>query len=282
MTGSQGRAQNTGAPEAVVEIVNDVKLGVQVQGGVKQRNQDVLPLVNRSYEYLQRPVRGELSHTTPYYGGGMALRARGAEVTFTYWQGDGVQSSAHSFQFEDGTQAFPYRTNFYSGWEVRAEYFILDWIGVGGAYRHSEFSLRSKSSFRLNGERIRPRFTLFTGSVNRSAYSLYAPLRQDWGPVRLFGRAGISLGTGKDRYLTDFALFQSPEDPSQEVLEPEQRPRTTFRQSVTLNTQFGQVGVEVPVRVATVRASVEVERLHVPDRTKTWSYDLQLEIGIPF
>lgn len=278
---SPAAAQNTGAPEALVEFVNEVKLGVQVEGGVRQHDLDVLPLTNRSYKYLQRPVRGELSHATPYYGIGLALRARGAEVSAAYWQGDGMQPSQHWLRFRDGSRAFPYSLRFYDGWAVQAEYFILDWVGIGAAYRSSGYSFVSASSFRLDGEKINPQYTLFSGNLNRDQYTLYAPLQREWGGVRFFGRVGASMGRAKDFIYTDFVLFQYPEDPRR-TAPREEVPRTTFTQNRTLRTQFGRAGVEVPIWGVAVRASAQVRRSYVPDRRKSWSYDVRVEAGLPF
>ncbi len=264
-------AQNSGAPRALVELVNDVKLGVQVLGGVEQHDQDVLPITNQSFEYLQRPVRGGLSHAIPYYGIGLALQVRGAEVSVAYRQGDGIQSSNHWFRFEDGTRAFPYTIRFYNEWNVQAEYFILDWIGVGAAYHLSSHMVHDSKS------------SLFSGSLSRINYSLYVPLRQEWGPIRIFGRVGAALGDGNDSYYLDFRAFQSPETPDEPSFEPEEAPRTFFEEtSATMNAQFGRVGVEVPIWGAAVRPSVGVERLHVPSRTTAWSYDVRVEMGLPF
>jgi len=43
----ESSAQNTGAPETVVEVINNVNQGVQVQGGVQHRRQTVQPIKSR-------------------------------------------------------------------------------------------------------------------------------------------------------------------------------------------------------------------------------------------
>lgn len=277
---SPAAAQNTGAPEKLVAFINDAQLGVQVRGGVKQNYHDVLPLIDRTKKYLQRPVSGNLSYAVPYFGVGVALRARGAEVAASYRQG---QKARSSFRFQGGPRAFSYEATGYTEWKLRAEYFVRDWIGAGVAYDHSGITIGSTGSFPFNGQQTSQQsIRLFTGTSYQNTYSLYVPLRQKWGPIRFFGRIGAALGTGDDKYNTDFVYYQSPENPNEE-LDSEEVPRESFNnKSATANAQFGQVGVAVPVWRTTIRTSVEAKRMHVPDRTTTWSYDVQLEVGLPF
>jgi len=66
-------AQNTDTPNAVRNVIDEVELGVQVNGGVQLRRRTLQPLQERTLNYLKKPVSGALSHSVPYYGVGVAL-----------------------------------------------------------------------------------------------------------------------------------------------------------------------------------------------------------------
>lgn len=147
-----GVAQNTDPPEAVkevIEVVNDVKLGIEGVGGVQYRSKEVLPLKNRPFRYLQRPVSGDLPFVMPYYGVGLSLRYRGAEVAFRYEDGSGVQSR-HWVTFRDGAKAVPFTPD-YRAWSLRARSFFLDWVGVGEAIREETLGHHSAPPSKWTG-----------------------------------------------------------------------------------------------------------------------------------
>lgn len=132
---------------------------------------------------------------------------------------------------------------------------------------------------------------LFSGGSDLTLYTVYVPLQREWGDVRLFGRIGASVyardgrkvaGRVQNGYNFGFIRFQSPEDPTQETGEREYRDIGGTRGFDPVNLQYGRVGVTVPIGQATVRTHVEVERLHVRGLSRTWSYDVQLEVGLPF
>lgn len=272
------------AVEKIIAVVNDVKLGLQVHGGVRAIQQEALPLNRRSVTYLQRPVAGTLTYSVLQYGAGLALRFRGAEVAVAYRHGGEVGS--HWLQFRDGTDAIPL-TPSYGRATLRAEYFVFDWVGVGVAVHRSGSTLSCSSScnFRVNGVEVRE--DLFEARSSRATYSVYVPVRRRWGPVRLFGRVGASLlGRSQfETYRSDFARYQNPEQPG----EPTDASAPTFGVASSespkpeVYRQFGRAGVGVPLGdMVTVRAFVGVERLSVSDLTKTWAYDVRLEVGLPF
>jgi hypothetical protein len=120
-------AQNTGTPDAVKELINDVELGVRVNGGIQFRRRDLQPLQERTLNYLKKPVSGELSHSVPYYGVGVALRGYEAKLVFSFQFGNGVQT-AHWVPYQDGSEAIPYEPN-PREWSLRAQYFVTDWVG---------------------------------------------------------------------------------------------------------------------------------------------------------
>jgi len=157
MTGTpvQLAAQNTDPPntiEKVISVVNEVKLGLQVRGGVRGARQEMVPLTTRSLEYLQRPVSGTLSYSVRYYGAGLALRFRGAEVAAAFRQGGEIGASTHWLQFRDGTDAVPFTPSF-GRTTLRAEYLAFGWVGVGVAVHWSSgtLSCRSACTDRVDG-----------------------------------------------------------------------------------------------------------------------------------
>lgn len=272
-------AQNTGPPKGVVDVINEVELGMQVHGGVQYRNQTAIPFRERTLNYLQRPVSGDMSFTMPYYGVGVALRARGATLTFTYQFGDGVQSG-HWIQFRGGGTAIPFKPDF-KDWSIRAAYFVTDWIGLGLIYRDQSVDLRQSFDSRINGEIVRS--VLFNANSDQGRVTGYIPIQRQWGSVRFFGRFGASIfGVADEYYGASFIMYQSPDNPGRVTVQDPDGPVGFEKTGSSLNTQFGRVGTEVPVWQTTLRASVGVERLAVPDWTRTWSYDVHMEVGLPF
>ncbi|MFB6271777.1 MAG: hypothetical protein ABEL51_02660 [Salinibacter sp.] len=273
-------AQNTGPPEAVVKLANDIKLGVQAYGGVEHRNQTILPLQRQSLTYIQRPVSGDLSYSILYGGVGASLRIRGAEI------GVSIQRDMDRkdwIQFRSGGNAFPY--SFSSGAStLHAEYLAFGWIGVGVLYRRRDLWLDTGGlSFRLNGETVDPD-VLFGGRQEWTTYAIYAPFRVEWNGVQFYGRAGLSVwGTGSESYTTGFLAYQSPSNPGRMTLEGvETPPALDPKGGESVRAQFGRVGAAVPVWGTMIRAGVGVSRTHVPDLSTTWSYDARLEVGLPF
>lgn len=273
------RAQKDGPPETVVKLVNEMKLGVQAYGGVQHLDQTVLPLQNRNLEYLRKSVSGELPYTMPYYGVGIGLRLKKARIAFTYRIGNGVQPKQW-IRFEDGADAIPYRLD-YDHWSIRAEYFVFDWIGAGIAFRNQKVRFDQVVGVRINGKTVSS--TLFSGRAEQNVFSAYLPLQKTVGKVRLFGRAATSVaGNARDFYSADFVRYQSPDFPDRPTPgAPNKQTRfKTTDEPVAL--QHVRLGGATPVWGLIVRVSTGVKRLNVPERATTWSYDVQLEVGLPF
>ena len=274
-------AQNTGAPDMVKNVINNIDLGVRVNGGVQFRRRDLQPLQERTLDYLKKPVSGALSHGVPYYGVGVALRGYGAKLTFVFQSGSGVQR-VHWVQFEDDSNAIPYEPNFQT-WSLRAQYFVTDWVGVGLSYRWKSDNLDQSAETPIKGERVGG--GLFWVSSRRKLMSLYLPVQKEWGRVRLFGRIGSSVfGRTNEFYSTFFVRYQLPDHPGRPNVDPRQTgtPIQFDGNQQSLNAQFARAGVEAPLWQTSVRGSFEVERLAVPDWTTTWSYGVRLEVGLPF
>lgn len=273
-------AQNTNTPDVVRDVIAEVELGIRVNGGVQFRRRNLRPLQEQSLDFLTQAVSGELSHSVRYYGVGVALRGYGATLAFTGRFGNGVQA-VHWVPFEDGRRAIPYEPN-YQEWSLRAQYFVTNWIGGGLSYRWKRDNLDQSSETPINGERVAS--ALFGVRSRRALMSLYVPVQKEWGRVRVFGRIGSSVfGRTNETYNTFFVRHQSPENPERN-LNPDQvdAPIRFDGDQQSMNVQFARVGGEVPVWGTSLRGSFGVERLSVPDWTTTWSYDVQLEIGLPF
>lgn len=272
--------------EKITAVVNEVKLGLQVRGGVRAIRQEALPLRHRDVAYLQRPVTSTLSYSVLQYGVGLTLRFRRAEVAASYRHGGEIGSSTHWVQFRDGTDAVPFTPSVGRA-TLRAEYLAFDWVGVGVAVHRSSNTLSCSSScaFRVNGVEVRE--DLFEARSSRTTYSVYVPVQRQWGPVRLFGRVGASLlGHSQfETYRSDFARYQNPEQPGKPTgpSAPTFGVASSESPKPNVHRQFGRAGVGIPLGdMVTVRALVEVERLSVPDLTKSWAYDARLEVGLPF
>lgn len=278
----RGVAQNTGAPDALIKVLNDVKLGVQLKGGAQYRRRNVIPYQRQTFPYRKRRVEGTVSHSVPYYGVGVTLKTRGARAAFTYLLGHGVQS-AHWLQFREGGNAIPYEPKL-SDWAIRAEYFVFDWIGVGASYQSRNASIDQSHDTPIDGDVIGA--VLFGATILQTAYSAYMPFQKKWKGLRFFGRMGASVyGRVFESYTSSFVKYQSKENPGYTTIQNPSAPTSAGSELGTrdpMSIQFGRVGVEVPVGQTAVRTIVGVERTHVPDLSTTWSYDVQLEVGLPF
>jgi len=184
-------------------------------------------------------------------------------------------------QFEDDSNAIPYEPNF-QAWSLRAQYFVTDWIGVGLSYRWKRDNLDQSAETPIMGERVGGGF--FSVSSRRKLMSLYVPVQKEWGRVRLFGRIGGSVfGEANEAYGSFFVRYQDPENLEHNLNPGQVDAPIRFEGSAkSMNVQFARAGVEVPLWQTSVRGSFGVERLAVPDWTTTWSYDVRLEVGLPF
>jgi len=275
---SELAAQNTGAPDVVRDVVEEVELGVQVNGGVQFRRQALFPFQKRTFNYQTQSVSGKLFHSVRHYGVGVALRGYGAKLAFAYQLGDGVQS-VHWIPFEKGGKAIPYKPT-YRKWSLQAQYFVTDWIGVGLSYRSQVDKLNHNTETPINGEVVGG--GLLSTKSRRKRVSLYVPAQWEWGQVRLFGRIGSSVfGRANEYYYAGFVRYQSPDQPGRVTnVDPDVKYKLDGDQSA--NVQFARVGVEGPLWGTRVRGSFGIERLAVPDWTTTWSYGVQVEVGLPF
>lgn len=290
----QAEAQSDGSPEAIIELINEVKLGLQVRGGIRRAQQEALPLKNQTVEYLQRPMSGELSYSVPYYGVGLALRFRGVEVAAAVRAGGDGIAPTRRLQFRDGTDAIPFRPS-YNAAVVRAEYFAFDWVGVGAMYQGSGTQISSgcpDCSFQINGTTIDQEGAigskqLFRARSSQDTYSLYVPVQKAWRGIRFFGRIGASVfaRSRRETYRPNFARYRDPEQPREptDASAPTFGVRADESPKPDVRRQFGRVGVGIPLGdLVTVRALFRAERLSVSGLTKTWSYEVGMEVGVPF
>lgn len=277
------RAQNKEPPkelDSIIKIANSIKMGLQIDGEVQSRNWTVADIEKESLTFLNRPVDGGFSFAMPVYGVGLSLRYSEAEVAFSFQDGSGVQFR-HWVQFQDDSDAFPFRPN-YRNWSFRAEYFFSDWVGVGTIYQQESISISPITPFRVQDDTIDD--IMLSGGSDVTEVALYVPVRRKWNGIRFFGRVGSSLfGQAQGGYFLPFVQYQDPDQPARKT----NQQGAFWRQaendaSGSPNHQFARVGVEIPVWQTTIRPVLEVERLQVPGFTKTWSYNVQVEIGLPF
>jgi len=272
-------AQNTPAPDAVIHLVNEAELGVQVDAGVQYRNQTAVPIERETLEYLTRPVRGQMTYVLPYYGAGVTIRFRRAELAFAYHVSDGVERE-HWLRFQDGARAIPF-TPSTRRWVLRTQYFVLDWIGAGVQVGRERVRLEQQYPSNINGQLVSS--ALFSANAGRKVISAYVPVRRTMGRFTIFGRLGTSiLSSGTETYFTDFVRKQSPENPGRPTVQDSDARLQFGSNDPSITAQFGRAGIEFPAWQTTIRTTVQVERLSVSDLTKTWTYDLKFEVGLPF
>lgn len=279
------RAQNRspGPPEWLVEAVDDVQLGVRLEGGFLHSRLSIAPLEERGLRYLDRPVSSEISPvTTPVYGVGVGLRlGNRAELFGAYRLNEGLGPEA-ALQFQSGGRAIPSEYDVRQ-WEIRAQYFILDNAGFGAIYRDEYMSLDRVASFTIAGEEISD--NIFSVSSERRSLSLYVPAHFQLGDrATVFGRLGASIyGRSDDGYGTRFTFYQDPEQPGTiHPVPPNDENAFIDVGSTDLSRQFARLGIEHPFFGLPWRFFLTGERVSVGDTAKDWRGGAHLQVGLPF
>ena len=269
-----------GPPEALVELVEDVRLGVRISGGFFHSNLSVAPIGERGLRFLGRPVSSEFSFTTPVYGVSAGLRAGRIELFGAYRTNMGLRPE-NGLRLQSGATAVPatYKTR---QWKIRGQYFVFDNVGLGVVYRDDLTALRQVFPSMIAGEEVSR--GLFSGSSNRQTLSLFVPARLRLGDqTTLFGKVGASVyGTGRDYYSSTFSgLQKDPRGRGLYVPPGAPLPPVSVKDA-DVNRQFARLGIEHPFFGMTWRFMLRAERVSVGDVSEEWRGGVRLQVGLPF
>lgn len=274
------QAQSNGGPsEATLEILEDVRLSARFEAAASRWTQNIEPIEERASSYVGRPVRSEIAYTVPTYGASVGLGFRGAEVFVTYRTNAGLRPDA-ALRFSGGGLALPLEPSFVEK-EAHAQYLIADWIGVGAQYSDRRMVVEPVLPATVDGKEV-TNLSVFGERLERTTFSLYVPMRAELsGGLALLAEVGASVyGRADDHYDTAFEVFQ--DDPRIPDEGADLESTGIDAEGHSMNAQFAEVGVEYPVLGLPVRATVQVERVSVPDVSDELRGGLGIQVGLPF
>ena len=274
--GSGGVPADSTAPKGITAVLEEAKLGLRLETGAFYWSQRITPLATHDLSFLKRTVSPSLSFRGLVYGLSVGIGFQDAELFGSFYTNKGLHPES-GLRWEGGERAIPLKFGV-KKWKVHLQYFFAGWLGAGLKYQDWRTSAIITSSPVIQGRRVHR--TFFQGSQLRIMVAPFIPVQYEWGNLRAYARAGLSIyGKGVDYYYTGFVAYQERPD----VPDPRSEfGPTTFSREGSLSSQFGEVSIEHPLRGVPIRATLRLQRIKVPGMSRELWTSFNVRVGLPF